>query len=83
VKGVLNSIKKIKSEGFIEKIKTPTLFLLSGDEQVVNNKTTLKMLGNMNNVNVTIIEGSRHELYRESDEYRDQMWKKIDAFLYD
>ncbi|MDG1709549.1 MAG: alpha/beta hydrolase, partial [Emcibacteraceae bacterium] len=44
IKGALASIKIIKSEKFMENIETPTLFLLSGDEQVVNNKTTLKLL---------------------------------------
>ena len=35
----------------------------------------------MQNVKVKIIEDARHELYRESDEYRDQMWQAIDQFL--
>ncbi|MCC3860164.1 alpha/beta fold hydrolase [Pseudemcibacter aquimaris] len=82
LKGAMNSIKKIKSSGFMEKIKTPCLFILSGDEKVVNNQTTFKLIAKMNNVKVTTIEGARHELYRESDEYRNQMWTVIDRFLY-
>ena len=78
--GVSKSIAKIKSYGFMEKIKTETLFSLSGDETVVNNQTTLKLISKMQNVKVKTIEDARHELYRESDEYRDQMWQAIDQF---
>lgn len=80
--GASKSISKIKSLGFMEKIKTQTLFILSGDETVVNNQTTFKLISKMQNVKVKTIEGARHELYRESDEYRDQMWQAIDRFLY-
>lgn len=80
--GASKSIAKIKRKGFIKEIKTDTLFILSGDEKVVNNQTTFKLISKMKNVKVKTIEGARHELYRESDEYRDQMWQAIDRFLY-
>lgn len=80
--GASKSIAKIKRTGFIKNIKTETLFILSGDEKVVNNQTTFKLISKMHNVKVKTIEGARHELYRESDEYRDQMWQTIDRFLY-
>ena len=80
--GASKSIAKIKRTGFIKNIKTKTLFILSGDEKVVNNQTTFKLISKMHNVKVKTIEGARHELYRESDEYRDQMWQAIDRFLY-
>lgn len=83
IKGALDSIKKIKSEGFMEKIITPTLFLLSGDEKVVNNKTTLRLITRLKNVNVATIIDAKHEIYRETDLYRDQMWKQINKFLFD
>lgn len=80
--GASKSISKIKRAGFINNINTETLFILSGDEKVVNNQTTFKLISKMKNVKVKTIEGARHELYRESDEYRDQMWQAIDRFLY-
>ena len=80
--GASKSIAKIKHTGFMEKIKTQTLFILSGDETVVNNQTTFKLISKMKNVKVKTIEGARHEIYRESDEYREQMWQAIDRFLY-
>lgn len=80
--GAMKSIKKLKSKGFMEAITTPCFFILSGDEKVVNNQNTFKLIARMKNVKVTTIEGARHELYRESDEYRDVLWKHIDRFLY-
>jgi alpha-beta hydrolase superfamily lysophospholipase len=39
------------------------------------------LMSGYDNIELVTIEGSRHEIYRESDIYRDQLWQKIDQFL--
>ena len=76
-----DSINKIKSPGYIKEISTPVLAVLAGADFVVNSDASGELLSGYDNIDIAIIEGSRHEIYRESDIYRDQLWQKIDEFL--
>ena len=81
IKGVIKSMNLIRSPGYVEKIETPVLAVLAGDETVVDNEMTLSLLARMKNAEYQIIDGARHEIYREIDEYRNPLLAKIDAFL--
>lgn len=81
IKGVIKSLKLIQSPGYVEKIETPVLALLAEEEYVVDNEMTLTLLGRMRNADYQFINGARHEMYREVDEYRDQVLAKINTFL--
>lgn len=77
----LDSIEVINQPGYFNEISTPIMVILAGDDHVVNSRASHKLLTGYDNIDLVIIEGSRHEIYRESDVYRDQMWQKIDGFL--
>lgn len=81
IKGAMQSIGIIKAKGFMENISTPILCLLSGEETVVNNESTVTLLKRAPNVKIDVIEGARHEIYRESDEIRAVLFEKIEDFL--
>lgn len=81
IKGVIKSLKLIQSPGYVENIETPILTLLAEEEHVVDNEMNLTLLNRMKNAEYHIIKGARHELYREIDEYRDQVLSRIDTFL--
>ena len=77
----VNSLNKLNENGYIEKIKTPVLYLLSEDEKVVSNDVTFALIEKMANAKAENIANARHEIYRETDEIRDQMWQNIDHFF--
>ncbi len=76
-----DSINKIKSPNYIKEISIPVMVVLAGADFVVNNDASHKFLSGYDNINIVVIEGARHEIYRENDIYRDQLWRKIDEFL--
>lgn len=79
--GVIKSMKLLQTPGYVDAIETPLLVLLADEEHVVDNEMTIKLVGRMKNARYETIKGSRHELYRESDEYRNQVLEKITTFL--
>ena len=79
--GVMKSMRLLQSPGYVDIIETPVLVLLAKDDQVVDNDMTIKLIGRMKNARFEIIDGARHELYREADEFRNQALEKIRMFL--
>ncbi len=77
----LDSIDKIRAPGFLDDIKIPLLVFLAGKDQVVDSEASRRLFSGHANIDVVTVEGARHEIYRESDEYRAQLWQKIDDFL--
>lgn len=77
----LDSLNKMQEPGYLDKISIPLLVTLAGDDQVVNSKDSRELLSGHDNINIVTIKGARHEIYRESDKYRNQLWQKIDQFL--
>jgi len=77
----LDSIEKINEDGFLEQINIPVMAALAGDDKLVVSQSAQRLLSCHENMDVVTIKNSRHEIYRESDEYRNQLWQKIDGFL--
>ncbi len=77
----LDSIEKIKQAEYLNKITIPVLVVLAGSDLVVKSQSSRKLLSGYDNIDIITIDGSRHEIYREVDEYRNQLWQKIDDFL--
>lgn len=77
----LTSNAKIKEPGFMAALTLPILIALAGDERLVDNTASRAVLSNLDNVHLVTIPGSRHEIYRESPQYQDQLWQEIDRFL--
>ena len=81
LKGVMKSMKILQTPGYVDAIEVPLLVLLADEEHVVDNEMTIKLVGRMKNARYETIVGARHELYRESDEFRNQVLDKITTFL--
>ena len=79
--GAIKSIHIIKQPGYVAKIRTPILCLLAEEERVVRNSTTISIINRTKNATYEIMAGARHEIYRETDNIRDCMWRKIDGFF--
>ena len=77
----LNSIDEIHQPGYLNKISVPVMVVLAGDDHVVNSKASHALFSGHDNIDLVTLEGSRHEIYREIDIYRNQLWQKIDGFL--
>ncbi|VAV96204.1 Lysophospholipase L2 [hydrothermal vent metagenome] len=77
----LDSIETIETPGYLDEITIPILTVLAGKDTVVNSKTSLELLSGRKNFKVITIDGARHEIYREIDQYREQLWQEIDDFL--
>ena len=81
LKGAMKSIKLLKSANYLSNIKTQLLVLLAGEEYVVDNNTTFQIFDGMQNATLKTIKGARHELYLETDEFRDQVLKELNDHL--
>ncbi|MEM7294974.1 MAG: alpha/beta hydrolase, partial [Pseudomonadota bacterium] len=67
------------------KIEIPMLLLQAGDDRIVDNDSQTAFCDLIGSHCVgdqpRIIEGAKHELLNESDEYRDQALEEIFRFL--
>ncbi len=77
----LDSIDKIRADGFLEEISIPVMVVLAGADRIVDSATSHAYFSGHDNFSLVTIEGARHEIYREADQYRDQLWREIDNFL--
>ena len=53
----------------------------AGNEQLVSNKAIRRAFKMMPNAQIHQIDGARHEILMESNEYRDQFLKLFDKFI--
>ncbi|PCI31724.1 MAG: hypothetical protein COB54_09095 [Alphaproteobacteria bacterium] len=78
----MDSMEEIQQQGYLEKITTPMLVVLAGADQVVDSQASIDLFsGADDNIRLVTVDGARHEMYRESDIYRDPLWQEIDGFL--
>ncbi len=83
LKAALDSIDKIHEPGFLDRITIPMLVLLAGEEALVDNRASERLFAGRDNIMVAILDGARHEMYRETDALREILWRKITEFLGD
>ena len=66
-------------------IKIPLLLIQAGSEKIVSNDAQLKFINKLKKTNSACqfktIEGSRHEVLFEKDEYRNQTLDAINQFF--
>lgn len=78
----MDSMEKIHQPGYLKNLATPMLVVLAGADQVVDRQASREFFSGANdNIKLVTLEGARHEMYRESDVYRDPLWREIDDFL--
>lgn len=81
LKAALDSIEEIRQPQYLDEISTSLMIILAGADRVVKNGPALELFAGHDRIEVVTIEGARHEIYREVDRYRQQLWQKIEEFL--
>lgn len=83
--GWLNASMKAVEEVFktdhMANIHIPTLLITSGADRVVANSAIEDYAARLRSGALITIDGARHELMQEADQYRDQLLAAIDAFI--
>lgn len=77
----LDAIRDLERPGLAEGIHIPLLFALAGDERVVDNQATRRLIERLPDARVQDIPGARHEILKERDLYRNQFWAAFDDFM--
>ena len=61
--------------------RLPTLILAAGDDRVVSNRAIEGFAARTVGTDLLVIPGARHELLKERDRFREQVWSAFDAFV--
>ena len=61
--------------------KIPMLVLMGTEETVVSPSVIRSQVAKMAEGELVMLEGARHEVFMEQPEIREQIWRRIDAFL--
>jgi len=77
----LKSTTILNSEGYAETIKTPILILQAGEDQIVDNAKQDAFAERLPHGRLVRIEGAMHEILKETDAHRDQVWRAIGDFM--
>lgn len=81
MKAVFRSCDKLIAQAHENKDKMPLLIFLAGDEQLVDNGKTREFAEALPAHNCLLIEDARHELFKETDDVRRDVFGKIMRFL--
>jgi lysophospholipase len=71
----------LQSPGYAERIKVPVLMFQAGEDQIVSNSRQRAFAERLPNGRLVVIEGAMHEILKETDEHREQIWKAIGEFI--
>ncbi|HEX4765372.1 MAG TPA: alpha/beta hydrolase [Lichenihabitans sp.] len=75
------SMAKFKEEDFVQRLTTPTLFILAGADTVVDGRAAERLSARLRASTIVTVRGARHELLMERDVFRRQFWSAFDAFV--
>jgi lysophospholipase len=81
VRAALKSIRLLKSRGYVERIRVPVLMITAGADEIVRNEAAKRLANRMSRCSVVQIDGAKHEIFQERDEYRAELWRQFDAFI--
>jgi lysophospholipase len=77
----LKSTAILNSPGYPEAINTPVLVLQAGEDAIVDNKVQSEFVERLPQGRLVRIEGAMHELLKETDALRAQVWQAIGEFM--
>ncbi|MCJ9428597.1 alpha/beta fold hydrolase [Kordiimonas marina] len=77
----LKSCDKLNDQGVPESIETPVLMIQAGEDTIVDNKAQAAFAERMPNVKFVVVDGAMHEILKEKDEYRAEVWQAIGDFM--
>ena len=81
VNAAFRLMSRFESPDYPRRIRTPSLIISCGREQIVSNNAIERFAVNLNNAALVHIPGSKHEILMERDRVRDQFWRAFDAFV--
>ncbi len=81
LRATMASVRALNAPGYPEAIATPMLVLLSEDERLVDNDAAIAFAQRAPDARVVTIAGARHELLKENDQIRRQIWGQIMRFF--
>ncbi len=81
VQAAAASMKIINSFGFPQQVHVPVLMLAAGEDKIVSNRAIDELAMQLKAGSRIVIDGARHELLQEKDDYREQLWAAFDAFV--
>lgn len=71
----------LEKRGYLEKIDVPVLIALAGNDLLVSNSAKRKAAARIKNCELQEIDGARHEILMEKDEYRSAFLDRFFTFL--
>lgn len=77
----LVSCDKLNAPGFAEAIETPLLMLQAEEDKIVDNKAQTAFANRLPHGRLVVIKGSMHEILKETDAMRAQVWDAIATFM--
>ncbi len=80
LKAAFRSVALLRTMGYPQAIKTPTLIVTAGMDKVVSNAAHESFAKKLWNGEHKVIHGARHEILMERDDFRDQFWTLFDHF---
>lgn len=75
------AIDQVTDLDFLQTITIPTLFLLAGNDRVVDNRATEEFAVRLRSGSSLTIDGGRHEMLHEADYFREQCLSAIQSFV--
>ena len=81
LRAAAGSVADLHRPGLAQAITLPVLLLLAGRDRLVDNRALRRFAGRLPDAELVEVPGAEHELLREHDRHRHQVWAAIDRFL--
>lgn len=75
------AMETVADSDFCKTVTIPSLFVMSGDDAVVSNRASERVVRKLRSAKSLTVFGARHELLQEKDIYREQLLAAFDAFV--
>lgn len=72
---------RLTSDGYAERVRTPTLVLAAGDERLVSTPAVERFARRLKTASCIVLPDARHEIMMERAEIRAEFWAAFDAFV--
>lgn len=75
------AIERLHAPGFIERIEIPILLFLAGNDKIVSNDATLRLVRKLPDKKIISLPQARHEILQERNDIQYKFWHAFDAFV--
>ncbi|WP_417464474.1 alpha/beta fold hydrolase [Kordiimonas sp.] len=77
----IKSCDKLNEPGYPEAIATPVLMLQAEKDRIVDNDAQTAFAARLPHGRLVVIKGAMHEILKETDEIRGELWEAIAEFI--